>query len=111
MGKVISNEADLAAVLRRIEEKVDVLDRKMEAMASHVISRLGSPGLGAPAPATGPVRPHDPVPGVNRTPPPARGESRPVSVPEPRVRPTYQIVCADCQQPSEVPFKPTGDRP
>lgn len=26
-------------------------------------------------------------------------------------RPMYDVTCADCGQPTQVPFEPTGDRP
>jgi CxxC-x17-CxxC domain-containing protein len=93
MKKKSQNELDVFALITRVQEHLVALDKKVDALISRCLPQ--TPGAGpSPKPLFQPsvhpqTRPSDRHP----------------------ARPMYQITCADCKKDSEIPFKPSGDRP
>ena len=88
---------NLVAVMMKVAERLEALEKKMDAMMSQA-SR--------PVPQNSP-RPQPSLPGQmpqrqNHGPQPHQGRGE---------RPLYQATCADCSKSCEIPFKPTGERP
>jgi len=96
MKKRLQNDSDIVAVMTKVQEQLAVLDRKLDAFMTKSLKELAE-ALAAAKPAP---RPH--------VPPPAQSNPRPNDRPG---RQMYAVVCFDCGKDTEIPFKPTGDRP
>ncbi|MBN1869226.1 MAG: hypothetical protein JW847_01445 [Candidatus Omnitrophica bacterium] len=81
----------------QIQAQLAVLDRKLDSFMTKSLAELAQ-ALAASRPV---VRPQV------HTPPPVKPAQ---NEPPPR-RPMYAIICYECGKDSELPFKPSGDRP
>ena len=96
MKKKPHNENDVVAVMNKIQEQLAVLDRKLDAFMTKSLTELAQ-ARAAAKPVIQAM--HVPVPTSARP-----SEHRPS-------RPMYAVVCFDCGKDTEIPFKPSGDRP
>jgi CxxC-x17-CxxC domain-containing protein len=88
---------DFAGFMAKIQEQMDVLEKKIDAFVGQWLSR---PEEVKDKPAPAQPAAVSPQNGHGNTPRQSQGG-----------RVMYQAVCAECQQECEVPFKPSGDRP
>jgi CxxC-x17-CxxC domain-containing protein len=97
MKKQMVNETEIAELIKKLQEQVASLERKVDTLISR-------PSLGV---ASAQVKPfHKPFqPPVNT---PAQNWPRPQDGFRGRV--LYKVICADCKKECEIPFKPIGDR-
>ncbi len=96
MKKQLQNDADIVALITRIQEQLVSLDRKVDTLVSRCFSRPAE---------TKPIPKPFQQPVTNHVQPAGRQENRF------RERIMYKAICADCQQDCEIPFKPNADRP
>ena len=97
MKKSSQKQADVAELMTHIQEQLAVLDRKLDSFLTKSLTEL-SQALAASKPAPQPV--------FQRT-----TAAAPVRQVERPSRPMYAVICFDCGQDCEIPFKPSGDRP
>jgi len=97
MKKKVSSESEILGMIVRIQEQIAALDKKVDALISKPMVTTNS----APAAAKPPMSEQSNTQ--------AQGNSRSNS--QPKSRPMFRAICADCQKECEVPFKPTGERP
>jgi CxxC-x17-CxxC domain-containing protein len=97
MKKRSPKERDVAALMNHIQEQLAVLDRKLDSFMTKSLTEL-SQALAASKPVSQPY--------VQRTP-----TAGPIPQHERPSRPMYAVICFDCGQDCEIPFKPSGDRP
>ncbi|MFH0985225.1 MAG: CxxC-x17-CxxC domain-containing protein [Candidatus Omnitrophota bacterium] len=106
--------AEIVALMAKIVERLDALERKTDLVISQTSARSferGGHSRPAPQPVVPsqpfrppvlPVRPNE----VNPPPGHPQGHSH-----GRREKMMHKAVCADCQKDCEIPFKPTGERP
>jgi CxxC-x17-CxxC domain-containing protein len=93
----VKNKIDIGDLLGELQARFDGLNDKLDALLSrtaslsHAISTERDPGFKTRA--SMPQKP--PIP-----------QDR-----DPRKRPMYKVICAECKKESEVPFRPVADRP
>ena len=92
-----ANDADIVGIMNKIQAQLAVLDRKLDAFMTKSLTELAQ----AKAAAKPVVQPHAQFPSA---PVPRQQEQRPS-------RQMYAVVCFDCGKDTEIPFKPSGDRP
>ena len=97
MKKKLPKDIDVVELMGKIQEQLAVLDQKLDAFMTKSLNELAQ----ARAAATKPV--------VHVSPSPVGGSHRPQD--RPSGRPMYAVVCYDCGKDTEIPFKPSGDRP
>lgn len=88
---------DLAGVVAKIEERLAVIDRKVDTLINRTSERSTDT-----RPYPNPFQRYDQA----RRPEEQRQQNGAFNQ-----RQLYKAVCADCSKDCEVPFKPTGDRP
>ena len=96
MKKKSTNENDVVAVMNKIQAQLAVLDRKLDAFMTKSLTEL------AQAKAAAEKKPH---------PMPAPAQSAPRPTEQRPTRQMYAVVCFDCGKDTEIPVKPSGDRP
>ena len=77
-------ETDLLEAINKIQTQLTTLENKVNTLINRPLPAL--------KPATAPT-------------PPAANNNHP------ETRPKYDAICADCQKPCTIPFKPSADRP
>lgn len=93
MKKKAVNPNDVAEVMAQIQEQLAVLDRKFDQFMTKSLKDIAD------------VLAHSKPAQVVHVPAPApRTNDRPA-------RQMYAVVCFDCGKDTEIPFKPSGDRP
>lgn len=92
MKKKATHSNDVAGIMTQIQEQLAVLDRKLDQFMTKSLKELAD-ALAASKPAQ-----------VVHVPSSVRPNDRPT-------RPMYAVVCFDCGKDTEIPFKPSGDRP
>ncbi len=97
MKKKSAKTNDINELMSQIQEQLAVLDRKLDAFMTKSLKELAE-ALAASKPAH---VVHVPAP-VSTGPRP--NDQRPA-------RQMYAVVCFDCGKDTEIPFKPSGDRP
>jgi CxxC-x17-CxxC domain-containing protein len=97
MKKKSKSDNDIAAIMTQIQGQLAVLDQKLDSFMTKSLTELAQ-ALAASKPAA-----RLPV----FTPAPARA---PQNEHPPR-RPMYAVVCFECGKDTEIPFKPSGNRP
>ena len=97
MKKKSHNENDVVAVMNKIQAQLAVLDRKLDAFMTKSLTEL------AQARALHVQKPPQSVP-YSSQPASRPNEQRPL-------RQMYAVVCFECGKDTEIPFKPSGDRP
>lgn len=95
MKKKSQSNVDIADVVTKIQEQLAVLDRKLDSFMTKSLNELAQ-ALAASKPA--------------------QVVHVPVSTSNPQLnnrsgRPMYAVVCFECGKDTEIPFKPSGDRP
>ena len=97
------NNQEIALSLSKIQEKLALLEQKIDILAGRMVSlpAMAKAPEPRPAPVPAPVqKPVQPNQGnVSR-----QGERN-------RGRQMFKAVCAECKNECELPFKPSGDRP
>ena len=96
MKKKSQNENDVVAVMNKIQAQLAVLDRKLDAFMTKSLTELAQARAAA-------------KPIVHTVQVPVGGSPRPQE--RLNTRPMYAVVCFDCGKDTEIPFKPSGDRP
>ena len=96
MKKKTAKTSDINELMAQIQEQLAVLDRKLDAFMTKSLNELAQ-ALAASKPAQ-----------VVHVPSPSGSGSRPA---ERSGRQMYAVVCFDCGIDTEIPFKPSGDRP
>jgi CxxC-x17-CxxC domain-containing protein len=91
------NDKDVPAMMVQIQGQLAVLDRKLDSFMTKSLTELAQ-ALAASKPV---VRPQVHMPPSVR---PAQSEF-------PLRRPMYAVICYECGKDSELPFKPSGNRP
>lgn len=89
---------DLLAVMTKIAERLEALERKTDQILSRGQHQERRPQPQAPQQNPS----HSQAPSEHRHPKQHSGNGG---------RQLYQAVCAECNKSCEIPFKPTGDRP
>jgi CxxC-x17-CxxC domain-containing protein len=112
---VLSDQPNLVTIMLKMVERLESLERKMEQVILQTTRQTSAPASEM-RPSSQPAARHEafkPAPVHERHQPFQHQKPAPVSQQHQarRERPLYQIVCADCNKSSEIPFKPTGDRP
>lgn len=97
MKKKTANNKDIASLMVQIQEQLAVLDRKLDAFMTKSLSELAQ-ALAASKPAQV-VHVSTPSGAIPRS-----NDHRPA-------RQMYAVVCFECGKDTEIPFKPSGDRP
>ena len=87
---------DIVTIMTTIQEQLAVLDNKLDSFMTKSLTELAQ-AMAASKPA--PVR----IVSV-----PAQGQTLSTERPG---RPMYAVVCFECGQDCEIPFKPSGNRP
>ncbi|MEI7752508.1 MAG: CxxC-x17-CxxC domain-containing protein [Candidatus Omnitrophota bacterium] len=114
-GVVKNGLPELVAMMTKISERLEVLEKKTDLVISQTSVR-SSEGREYPKPVPQPSVPSQPF----RQPDPSQqrsNEVKPVPVQtqaQNHQRPgrvLHKAVCADCHRDCEIPFKPTGERP
>lgn len=95
-----NNNSEIAVSLVKIQEKLALLEQKIDILAGRMVSM---PGM-AKAPETKPVPVLAPVSVMKPVQPVKQGDRN-------RGRPMFKAICAECKNECELPFKPSGDRP
>jgi CxxC-x17-CxxC domain-containing protein len=93
MKKKSHNDSDIAGAMNKIQEQLAVLDRKLDTFMTKSLTELAQ-ARAAQKPVPVYVPPSAP---------------RPIQQHPGRMM--YAVVCYDCGQDTEIPFKPSGDRP
>lgn len=96
MKKKNVKTSDAHELMAQIQEQLAVLDRKLEQFMTKSLKELAE-ALAASKPAH-----------VVHVPAPAPSGQRPA---DRSGRQMYAVVCFDCGKDTEIPFKPSGDRP
>ncbi len=96
MKRKAKKSNDITVIMSQIQEQLAVLDNKLDAFMTKSLTELAQ-AMAASKPA--PVRP-TPIQSPRMT----RAVERPA-------RPMYAVICFDCGEDSEIPFKPSGNRP
>jgi CxxC-x17-CxxC domain-containing protein len=96
-ASVRKSKPDFAGFMAKIQEQMDVLEKKIDAFVGQWLSR---PEEVKDKPAPAQPTAASPQNGQGTSSRQSQGG-----------RMMYQAVCAECQQECEVPFKPSGDRP
>ncbi|MCM8776408.1 MAG: hypothetical protein NC930_08715 [Candidatus Omnitrophica bacterium] len=89
---------ELVAVMLKIAERLEVLEKKVDTMIHQTSSRIS----GAKPASQNFQRPEPPHPAPPQESPPYRRQKE---------RVLHKAICADCRKDCEVPFRPSGDRP
>ena len=95
-----SEMPDLVAVMLKVAERLEALERKMEVVISQTAGRH-SEMRQAPQNVQH-QQPHQQ--GQNQNQPSQHNRGR-------EGKPLFKAVCADCRKHCEIPFKPSGERP
>jgi len=96
MKKKSQNDADIAGMMAKIQAQLAVLDRKLDAFMTKSLTELAQAKVAA-------QKPSHPMPAVQQS-APRPTEARPA-------RQMFAVICFDCGKDTEIPFKPSGDRP
>lgn len=96
MKKKTAKSNDVNVLMAQIQAQLAVLDRKLDQFMTKSLKELAE-ALAASKPAQ-----------VVHVPAPASSHPRPNDRPG---RQMYAVVCFDCGKDTEIPFKPSGDRP
>ena len=94
MKKKAHNDPDIVEIMNKIQEQLAVLDRKLDTFMTKSLTEL------AQARAA-----QKPVQSVHVPP------SAPRPIQQHPARQMYAVICYDCGKDTEIPFKPSGDRP
>jgi len=97
MKKKQKNDKDVSAMMAQIQGQLAVLDQKLDSFMTKSLTELAQ-ALAASKPV---VRPQ-----VQTSP-----SVRPTQNEFPHRRPMYAVICYECGKDSELPFKPSGNRP
>ena len=89
MKKPTKNEMDMIAIMTKLQEQLVALDKKVDTLIFRSINESMQPSK----------QPVSTPPVVTRT------------NDQPKGRPVFTAVCADCKKECTIPFKPSGDRP
>ena len=89
MKKPTKNEVDMIALMTKLQEQLVALDKKVDTLIFRSINESMQPSK----------QPVSTPPAVTRT------------NDQPKGRPMFTAVCADCKKECTIPFKPSGDRP
>jgi CxxC-x17-CxxC domain-containing protein len=101
-------EPEFEALMNRIAERLDALERKMDLVISQTSAGFFG-GRERPRPVSQPFR-HPSPSGRPGEVMPAQAHPQ-GSVRGRREKVMYKAVCADCKKDCEIPFQPTGERP
>lgn len=99
MKKKSVSDADVVGLMNKIQAQLAVLDRKLDSFMTKSLTEL------AQAKAATMVKP---APVQQQQPQAPRFNNNPQQHPG---RQMYDVVCFDCGKDTQIPFKPTGDRP
>lgn len=99
MKKKTPKTSDIPALMAQIQEQLAVLDRKLDAFMTKSLTELADAKAAVEKKAQH-VPSHAPT--VNQGSRP--NDHRPA-------RQMYAVVCFECGKDTEIPFKPSGDRP
>jgi len=97
MKKKPQSDPNIVAFMAKIQEQLAVMDRKLDSFMTKSLTELAQARAVQKPPQS---TQHSPQP----SPRPPLTEQRPG-------RPMYAVVCFDCKKNTEIPFKPSGDRP
>lgn len=97
MKKKTAKTNDINELMAQIQQQLAVLDRKLDAFMTKSLTELAQV-MAASKPAQ---IVHVPAPSGSS---PRPNDQRPL-------RQMYAVVCFDCGKDTEIPFKPSGDRP
>ena len=90
MKKQTKSESDIVVLLTQVQQQLAALDKKVDVLMSRCMSQpAAAPVVTAPAQVPASARPQE----------------------QPKLRPMFPAVCADCKSACEIPFKPGPDRP
>ncbi len=95
MKKKPQPDPDIVGFMAKIQEQLAVMDRKLDSFMTKSLTELAQARAVQKPPQ--PIQ-HSPQPS------PRPPEQRPG-------RPMYAVICFDCKKNTEIPFKPSGDRP
>lgn len=97
MKKKSQHDPDIVGFMAKIQEQLAVMDQKLDSFMTKSLTELAQARA-----IQKPLQPvqHSPQP----SPRPSLAEQRPS-------RPMYAVICFDCKKNTEIPFKPSGDRP
>jgi len=112
---VQSGLAEIVAIVMKISERLEILEKKTDLVISQMSSRSYE-GRESPKPAQKsfvPAQPfRQPEPSQQRSNEVKPVQSQPLAKNHQRPgRVLHKAVCADCHKDCEIPFKPTGERP
>lgn len=99
MKKKTAKSNDINVLMAQIQEQLAVLDRKLDAFMTKSLNELAQ-ALAASKPAQ-----------VVHVPAPSGQSSNPRPNDFRPARQMYAVVCFECGKDTEIPFKPSGDRP
>jgi CxxC-x17-CxxC domain-containing protein len=97
MKKKTAKSNDINALMAQIQEQLAVLDRKLDAFMTKSLTELAQARVAHVPKPPQPVQYSSPTA-------PRPNEQRPA-------RQMYAVVCFECGKDTEIPFKPSGDRP
>lgn len=106
MKKKPQPDPDIVGFMAKIQEQLAVMDRKLDSFMTKSLTELAQARAVQKPPQPHSVQ-HSPQP-VQHSPQPS--PRPPLSEQRPS-RPMYAVVCFDCKKNTEIPFKPSGDRP
>jgi CxxC-x17-CxxC domain-containing protein len=105
MKKKSQVSPDIVEFMAKIQEQLAVMDRKLDSFMTKSLTELAQArAVQKPLQPQSPSRP----PIVQQ---PSQPSARPPEQPQRVSRPMYAVVCFDCGKNTEIPFKPSGDRP
>lgn len=106
MKKQKKNDSDILGYVAKIQEQLEMLDRKLNLLIEKSMPPKPTTPAFAPKPFSQPNSFNQQPPRQdNRFNNNQRQDNRQ------RERIMYKTVCADCRKQCEVPFRPSGDRP
>jgi len=95
MKKKLQNNSDLIGFMTKIQEQLAVLDKKLDTFMTKSLTELAQARA-----VQKPLHYVQPPPQTV----PRQNQQRPA-------RPMFAVICFDCGKDTEIPFKPSGDRP
>jgi len=99
MKKKLKKSSDVTGMMVQIQEQLATMDQKLDSFMTKSLTELAQ-ALAASKPA--PIRPLAPAPAhSNVSPRPSDRQGRPM----------FSVICFECGNDCEVPFKPNGNRP
>ena len=99
MKKKLKKSSDVTVMMVQIQEQLAAMDQKLDSFMTKSLTELAQ-AMAASKPA--PARPQASAPAhSNVSPRPSQHQGRPM----------FSVICFDCGNDCEVPFKPNGNRP